>query len=103
MKGLFKYDVRVLSAFVAFCILLGTIPLNSGIVIAPHPKQPTLTLNICEPLQAALSVSGIPIARPATSPPHLILLEYGQILPSLPKALSDLSIAPESPPPKASV
>ena len=103
MKWFPKYDVRVLSIVVSFCILLGSIPLSSGVVIASHAKQPTVTLNVCERLQAALSVLGIPIARPATSSPHLILLEHGKVPPSLPKPLIDLSIAPESPPPKAPV
>jgi hypothetical protein len=78
-------------------------PLSSGIVIASHPKQPTLTLNICEPLQPALGVSSTPLARPATSPPHPVFLEYGKIPFSLPKPQSDLRITPESPPPKAPV
>jgi hypothetical protein len=98
-----KSDVHVLSAFLSFCILLGSIPLSTGIEIASHPKQVTFTLNICEPLQAALGGSGTPIARPATSPPRLILLERGRVSANPPKPLTDLSIPPEIPPPKVPV
>ena len=103
MKCVSKSDALVLSAFLSICILLGNVQLGSGIVIAPHPKQVTFTLNICEPLQAALSSSGIPIARPAISPPDLILLEHGRVSASPPNLLTDLIIAPEIPPPKAPV
>jgi hypothetical protein len=91
----------VLSAVLSFCIVFGSIPLSAGIVTASHPKQPTFRLNICEPLQTALSGSGTPIARPATSPPRLILLEHGRLSASPAKRLTDLSIPPEIPPPKA--
>ncbi|SRR6266851_4777329 len=96
-------EARIVSAILAIGILLGSIPLSAGIAIVPHPKQPTFTLNICEPLQAALGVSGTPIARPATSPLDLILFEHGRVPPGPPKPPSDVSIAPESPPPKALV
>jgi hypothetical protein len=102
VKHFSRHDGRLLIIVVALCILFASIPLGSRAVIASRPKQPTALLNICEPSQAAaLNVPGIPIARPATSQPRLILLEPGQFLPGLPKSPSDLSIAPESPPPKS--
>jgi hypothetical protein len=103
MEWLSKSEARIVSAILAIAILLGSFPLSSGIAIGSHPRRPTLTLNVCEPWLAALSVSGIPMARPATSSPQLILLEHGRNGPSLAKPLSDLSIAPETPPPKARV
>jgi hypothetical protein len=54
-------------------------------------------------LQAALNGSSTPIARSATSPPRLILLEHGRVSAIPPKSLTDLIIAPEIPPPKAPV
>ena len=75
MEWLSKSEARIVSAILAIAILLGSFPLSSGIAISSHPRRATLTLNVCEPLQAALSVSGIPMARPATSSPQLILLD----------------------------
>jgi hypothetical protein len=103
MRWLSKSDVRIVSAILAISILLGTVPLSAGVVITSHPKQPTFTLNICEPLQIGVTLSMTQIARPATSPPRLVLLEYGKLSTSPPNPLDDLSIAPESPPPKPAV
>jgi len=103
MKRLFKSDVRIVSAILAISVLLGSIPLSAGIVVTSYPKRPTFMLNICEPLQTGLTVSMTQIARPATSPPRLVFLEYGKLSTSPLSPLDDLSIAPESPPPKAAV
>jgi hypothetical protein len=103
MRWLSKSEARIVSAILVVAILLGSFPLSTGLAIGSHPKRPTLTLNVCEPLQAALNLSGIPMARPATRSPRLILVEHGRSQPSLAKPLSDLSIAPETPPPKARV
>jgi hypothetical protein len=102
VKRFSKYEARVLSAVVSLCILVGSIPVNSQIVIASQPKEPTITINICQPLQPALSVSPFPIARLATSPPTVALLEREQLPADVTEPLIDLCIAPESPPPKAS-
>jgi hypothetical protein len=85
MTRLSTSDAGIVSAIVAISILLGSIPLSGGIVIASYPNQPTFTFNICAPLHVGLSVSGTPIARPATSPPRLVLLEDGRVPPNLPK------------------
>jgi len=101
VKWFSKSELRVISAMLAFVVLIGSMPLTAGIAIASRPKQPTFTLNICQPLQAAINGIASPIARPATSPPRVILHEDGKTPASPPEPLADLSIAPESPPPKA--
>jgi len=103
MKWLSKSDVRIVSVLLAISVLLGSIPLSAGAIITSSPKEATFTLNICEPLQTGLTVSMTQIARPAASPPRLALLEQGKLSINPPRRLNDLSIAPESPPPKTIV
>lgn len=100
MIWLAKSDLRFLSAVLVFGLLIAGGPLSAGIGLGSHPKQPTFTLNICEPVRAAASGLST-IARPATGPPRLMLLEDGGVPNNQPKRLADLSDAPESPPPKA--
>jgi len=103
MRWFSKSDVRIVSAILAISILLGNIPFSAGIVVISYPKQPTFTLNVCEPLQTGLTSSMTFIARPATTPPRLVLIEDGKVRTNPLNPFDDLSIAPESPPPKAVV
>jgi len=103
MRWFSKSDVRMVSAILAISILLGNIPFSAGIVVISYPKQPTFTLNVCEPLQTGLTSSMTFIARPATTPPRLVLIEDGKVRTNPLNPFDDLSIAPESPPPKAVV
>ena len=101
MKWFSRNDLRTLSAVVCWCVLLGSVPLNSGVVIASGSTRPMITLDLCQPLQPTLTVSGVPIARPAAGPPHQILRECGPVLVSRPKPPNEFNSKPESPPPKA--
>jgi len=100
MRWLSKSDTRVLSAILAVAILLGSIPLSAGVTIVAGATQPTFTVNICQPLQPAAGISSNPLARPAATPPQLLLLEHGTISAGAQKSAADLRIAPESPPPE---
>jgi hypothetical protein len=101
MRFLSKSEARIVSAVLVIGILLGSMPLGAGVITDFRPKQPTLTLNICQPVQAALSQTTIPIARPATNPPRFVLLAYGKIPAKFATQVTDLNITPESPPPEA--
>jgi hypothetical protein len=101
MRWLSKSDTRVLGAILAVVILWGSIPFTAGVTIVAGPTQPTFTVNICQPMQPAVGVSSNPLARPAVTPPQLLLLEHGTISIGRQKSVADLRIAPESPPPEA--
>jgi hypothetical protein len=58
-------------------------------------------VNICQPLQPAVSTSSNLLARPAATPPQLVLLEYETISAGAQKSVADLRIAPEIHPPEA--
>jgi hypothetical protein len=101
MRQLFsKTDVQVLSSVLAVLLLLTTIPLSYGVVIAGDSTQPEFTLNICSPVQIFDRASNTLLARPATNLPQFNLFFTGPLAPSAGTLAVECSIIPETPPPK---
>jgi hypothetical protein len=86
---------------VAAGILIGSITMSAGVLVIPRSTQPAFTLNICEPLQVGIALSGNPVARPAFGLPKLLLLEHKRVIAEPLQPVTDLIIEPESPPPKS--
>jgi hypothetical protein len=103
MKRLFsKANLQSLSSVLAFVLLLGTIPLATGVVIVFGPSQPEFTVNICTPTQM-LSYASNMLARPSVSVPQFALLFQGS-LKAMPSAgVVRYNEAPDTPPPKTLV
>jgi hypothetical protein len=91
---------RQLSAVVALLFIFCGMPFNLGLTIVSGPAVPTLTVNICHPLQTATASSLSAIARPAPDAMRVVLPKSGSISSELMASLIDLRIPPESPPPK---
>lgn len=101
MKRPPQTQTRLLATIVAMSVLLGTLPLVSGFTVVRSSTQTTFTVNVCQPLQPAATISGNPLARPAPIPSHPGLLAIGMTPIALWRSLADLRIAPDSPPPEA--
>jgi hypothetical protein len=101
MKRLRQTQTHLLAAILAVSVLLGSIPLVSGFTIVRSSTQTTFSVDVCQPLQPAATISGNPLARPAPTLPHPGLLAIAITPIAVRKPLADLHIAPDSPPPEA--
>jgi len=71
--GIPNCALRCLGAVLAFALLIGSLPTTTGVTVVGAPDRPTLSLDLCHPLEAA-AVGAIGIfARPAPIDfkPHL--------------------------------
>jgi hypothetical protein len=100
MKRLFsKANLQAFSSVLAFVLLLGTIPLTTGVVIVSGASQPEFTVNICTPTQMLNYASNM-LARPSVSVPQFVLFFQGS-LKAMPSAeVVTYNEAPDTPPPK---
>jgi hypothetical protein len=100
MKRLFsKANLQVFSSVLGFLLLLGTIPLTTGVVIVSAPVHPEFTVNICTPTQT-LSYASNMLAHPSVSVPQFILLFEGSLKATPSAEVVKYNDAPETPPPK---
>lgn len=104
MKRLFSKAIsRQLSLALAILLLLASGPLTAGIVVLSGPRQPEITINICQPIQTFDRVSNILLARPAIVLPEFVLHDVGSpAIRAIPQ-LVDCKIDPDTPPPKRAV
>jgi hypothetical protein len=101
MKRLFsKANLQAFSSVLAFVLLLGTIPLTTGVVIVPTPSQPEFTVNICTPTQMLSYASSSTLARPSMSVPRFVLFFRGSIKATPSAEVVKCNDPPDTPPPK---
>jgi hypothetical protein len=60
-----KSERRALSSVLALLIVLASLPLTAGVVLAVGSGQPEFTANICQPVQMFDRVSNTQVARQA--------------------------------------
>ena len=103
MKRLFsKANLQAFSSVLAFVLLLGTIPLTTGVVIVSAPSHPEFTVNICTPTQM-LSYASSMLARPSVSVPQFVLFFQGSLKATPSADVVEHNEAPDIPPPKTLV
>jgi hypothetical protein len=93
-------DLRVLSSVLAIVLVLTSLPLTSGIVIASGPAQPEFAVNICLPIQTVDRVPVILLARPATASYWLFLPALGSLAARREARIVERNLAPDTPPPR---
>jgi hypothetical protein len=101
MRRLFsKTELQAFSSILALMLLLGTIPLTSGVAIVRTPSCPEITINICHPIQILNYASNNLLARPSVKIPQFVLFFQGsfKVTPAL--RVVERNVAPEIPPPK---
>jgi len=94
--------LRQLAAAIAFIMMIASLP-SVGVIVVADKSGPSLTMDICHPLQAGdRSSTAVPLARPA---PPIIASENvsreasRQLVPVL---KGKIVVFPDSPPPKLS-
>ena len=101
MSRLFsKADLRAIWSVVAFVLLLGTIPLTSGVIIVSAPGHPEITVNTCTPTQMLSYASSSTLARPSVSVPRFVLFFQGSLKATPSVEAVKCNEAPDTPPPK---
>ncbi len=91
---------RVIACCLMLALLMGALPISSGVTI--QGRQPTFTLDICHPLQAAVQSSS-PSSAPLV-PSHALAqppTECGAERDSFLPWLSRVGEAPDPPPPRS--
>jgi hypothetical protein len=92
--------MRQLAAAMAFVMMMATLP-SLGVIIIADRSGPTISMDICHPLQALDSAPGIvQIARPAQPGIDARVLSHESLAQFEPILKSKLAEAPDPPPPK---
>ena len=94
-----KTDRRNLSVVLSLVLLLVGMPSAVGLVAA-GPRQPELTINICQPLQTFNLTLNTLLAPPAPIVPEFVLIDVGSSVDATPARPVDHRAAPDTPPPK---
>jgi len=92
---------RLVSALLALTLLLGSMPLTTGVVIVFGQSHPELAMNFCHPLESATAAAPIALARPALIPLAPALVEVERLRYSARTLLTEFSLEPENPPPES--
>jgi hypothetical protein len=101
MSRLFsKAYLRAVSSVVALVLLLGTIPLTSGVVIVSAPGHAEITTNICTPTQMLSYAPSSTLARPSVSVPRIVVFFGGSIKATPSVEVVKCNEPPDTPPPK---
>jgi hypothetical protein len=101
MRRLFsKAGLRAFSSVVALVLLLGTIPLTSGVIIVSAPGHPEITVNICTPTQMLSYASSSTLARPSVNVPRFVLFIQGSLQATPSVEVVKCNEPPDTPPPK---
>jgi hypothetical protein len=98
-----KADVRIISLIVAAVLLLGSIPLDAGVIVTLGSGRPQLTADICQQPATMDRVADGLLARPAIAIPEFVLPLSGWVMPPVASRLIDHRTAPDTPPPKQTV
>jgi hypothetical protein len=98
-----KCSSRLMSLLLAFCILLGSFTVVTGLRVTPGPAHPEISLDVCHPLQTPNLVASVLIARPAAGLSEPVIYSQGSIAERSAARLTEYAFAPDPPPPKALV
>ncbi|HYB90465.1 MAG TPA: hypothetical protein VEC38_05410 [Candidatus Binataceae bacterium] len=101
MRHLFsRIELQALSSVLAAALLLGSIPLTTGVVLVCGPIHPELTVNICYPIQSFDRMSNGAVARPAAAVLKSTLFDLGCAAGIGTAPIIERGIVPDTPPPK---
>ena len=95
-----KADRQAFSSLLALVLLLGSMPLTSGIVIVSVPNHPEFTINICAPNVTLSCASNSILARPFVNVPRFALFFQGLLTATRKGDVVKHGESPDTPPPK---
>ena len=95
-----RASMRQLAAAMAFVMMIASLP-SIGVVIFSDRSGPSISLDICHPLQSlGGSPSAVPIARPAQPEIGARILLHETLAQFVPVLKRKFAEAPDPPPPK---
>ncbi|MBV9498520.1 MAG: hypothetical protein JO138_04020, partial [Acidobacteriaceae bacterium] len=95
-----KTNLKAFSSVLAFVLLLGTIPLTTGVVIDSAPSYPEFTVNICTPTQMLSYKLSSTLARPSLDVAQFLLFFRGSLKATPTVEVVKYGEPPDTPPPK---
>jgi hypothetical protein len=95
-----RASMRQLAAAMAFVMMMASLP-SIGVIIVSDRSGPSISMDICHPLQSLDSAPGVvQIARPAQPGIGARVLSHESLVQFVPILKSKLAEAPDPPPPK---
>jgi len=95
-----RISLRQLAAAMAFVMMMASLP-SIGVIIIADRSGPTISMDICHPLQSLDSAPGVvQIARPAQAGIGARVLSRESLAQFVPILKSKLAETPDPPPPK---
>src|SRR5208282_6199897 len=95
-----RFNLPSLSLLLAFCALIGSFSVTTGLRVVPGPDRPEISLDVCHPLQTLNLAATTLIAPPASGPTTPVLYEQGVIAQGPAAKTIDRIFAPDPPPPQ---
>jgi hypothetical protein len=96
-------DAKWLSALLALMLLLGSAPVSLSVMPAAGSTQPSLSLDLCHPLQSATLSMPTIVARPALPALMPLMLEFERLSSAVPQRRTAPKIYIDTPPPESVV
>jgi hypothetical protein len=95
-----RTTLRQLAATMAIVMMIASLP-SIGVIVIADRSGPTLSMDICHPLQSlGTSPGAVPFARPALPELATKILESETIAQSVPIVHGRFAETPDPPPPK---
>jgi hypothetical protein len=95
-----RRTIRQLAAAMALVLMAASLP-SIGIVVVADASGPTISLDICHPLQSLdTSTNAVQVARPALPESGVKILSQETLTQSVPVLKSKFADTPDPPPPK---
>ena len=98
--GIDRLTIRQLAAVMALVLAIANLP-SIGVIVIPDRSGPTISLDLCHPLQSLDTSSNvILIARPAQPETGAEIFSHETLAQFVPILKSKFSETPDPPPPK---
>lgn len=93
--------LRQLAAAMAFVMMIASLP-SIGVIVIADSSGPTLSMDICHPLQSlGTSPGAVPLARPAQPEIVAKIVRKEAVIQFVPIPKSRFAETPDPPPPKS--
>jgi hypothetical protein len=96
-------DAKWLSAVLALMLLLGSAPVSVSLMPAAGSTHPSLSLDLCHPLQSATFTIPTIVARPALAGVTPVMLEFERLSAAVSPRCTVPKIYLDTPPPESVV
>jgi hypothetical protein len=94
-----RASIRQLAAAMALVMVMASLP-SIGVIVISDRSGPSISMDICHPLQSLDSAPAVPIARPAQPASGMRIVSHETIAQFIPVLKCRFPKSPDPPPPK---